>query len=161
VGGYNDAQTGDYREPVRNGAANGYGHDPDHRDIGYGQDHQTADAAGQQSESSPGDGSTQRPLWGADSTPQDHSSRNVNVEQFHSRRPSGNPGTESSSAASHGARAGEGMLRDVIGAPDGEHVTLAAALAQPERYWVDPDTQAIWDLSYRRALFGEESRYAA
>ena len=40
-------------------------------------------------------------------------------------------------------------LKDVIGKA-GERVSLAAAMADNERYWVDPDSLEIWDRDYRR-----------
>jgi hypothetical protein len=43
-------------------------------------------------------------------------------------------------------------LKDVIG-KTGERVSLAAAMADNERYWVDPDSLEIWDRDYRRNLF--------
>lgn len=45
-------------------------------------------------------------------------------------------------------------LRDVIG-KFGERVSMTAAMADNERYWVDPDSLEIWDRDYRRTLFPE------
>ena len=44
--------------------------------------------------------------------------------------------------------------KEVIGNP-GERVSLAAAMADKEHYWVDPDSLEIWDFGYRRLLFPE------
>lgn len=52
-------------------------------------------------------------------------------------------------------------LHEVIGSPDGERVSLAEALSRPERYWVDPESHEVWDITYRRLLFGEAMQQAA
>lgn len=46
---------------------------------------------------------------------------------------------------------------EVIGGPDGLRVTLAEALANPRRYWVDPETRQVWDAEFHRTLTGQES----
>jgi hypothetical protein len=48
--------------------------------------------------------------------------------------------------------------RPVIGNSTGETVSLADALANPARYWVDPHTQEVWDVAYRRALMGADDQ---
>lgn len=51
-----------------------------------------------------------------------------------------------------GRRETEAALYPVIGSPNGERVSLADALANPEQYWVDPDTHEIWSVDYRGTL---------
>ena len=48
-------------------------------------------------------------------------------------------------------------LREVIGS-DGERISLAAAIADPQRYWVDPETHEIWDSNFRNSLMGTEQQ---
>lgn len=48
-------------------------------------------------------------------------------------------------------------LHPVIGGADDDRVTLAAALADQRRYWVDPETHAVWDARFRQALLHEEA----
>ncbi len=51
--------------------------------------------------------------------------------------------------------------REVIGGGPGQRIRLEEALADRNRYWVDPHTQEIWDARYREALFGPKMRKAA
>ena len=53
-----------------------------------------------------------------------------------------------------GRRENEIALQPVIGSPKGERVSLAEALANPERYWVDSDSHEIWNVNYRGTLMG-------
>ncbi len=45
--------------------------------------------------------------------------------------------------------------REVIGGEQGESVSMADALADPQRYWVDPETRQVWDTDFRRQLLGD------
>ena len=47
---------------------------------------------------------------------------------------------------------------DVIGSPTGERVTFDHAKAHPDRYWVHPDNNQIWDVDYRNELFGQSHK---
>ena len=40
----------------------------------------------------------------------------------------------------------------VMGSKSGERVTLAHAIANPKRYWVDTETREIWDADFRKQL---------
>lgn len=48
--------------------------------------------------------------------------------------------------------------QDVIGGNPGEQVTLAQALANPERFWVDPDNRQVWHTALRSRLHGSETK---
>lgn len=52
-------------------------------------------------------------------------------------------------------------LCEVIGYDKGERVSLATALADPQRYWVDPEKHEIWDANFRKVLLEDENRHAA
>jgi hypothetical protein len=72
--------------------------------------------------------------------------------------------TASESATAEPARENQARsetLHDVIGGAAGEKVTLAQALADKRRYWVDPEGPHVWDAQYRETLFGEELKQAA
>ena len=51
-----------------------------------------------------------------------------------------------------GRRNENNQLKDIIG-KSGERISLAEAMADKERYWIDPDSLDIWDRDYRRSLF--------
>jgi len=51
-----------------------------------------------------------------------------------------------------GRHIGNSQLKDVIGNPE-KHVSLAEAITDKERYWIDPDSLEIWDRNYRKTLF--------
>lgn len=44
---------------------------------------------------------------------------------------------------------------EVVGGQPGQKITMDEAKANPGSYWIDPDTQQIWDIDYRKLLFGE------
>jgi hypothetical protein len=50
------------------------------------------------------------------------------------------------------SRTADNDLHPVIGGTEGERVSLAAALADRRRYWVDPETHDVWDTDFRQAL---------
>ena len=48
---------------------------------------------------------------------------------------------------------------EVIGTD--ERVSIDLAKAQPDRYWIDPDTQQVWDVEFRNKLFANGGRQVA
>jgi len=58
----------------------------------------------------------------------------------------------STTGSSVAPRTEDSDLRPVIGGTEGERVSLAAALADRQRYWVDPETHDVWDTNFRQAL---------
>jgi hypothetical protein len=58
----------------------------------------------------------------------------------------------STAGASASPRTEDSDLRPVIGGSEGERVHLSAALADRQRYWVDPETHDVWDTNFRQAL---------
>lgn len=67
----------------------------------------------------------------------------------------GDEGPEASSAADHAMKNDASATVEVIGGREGKRVSLEAALADPARYWVDPNTQQVWAVEYRKTLFGD------
>ena len=74
--------------------------------------------------------------------------------------------SESASGSSHAhetcgdeERRNTSPENDVIGSPTGERVTFEHAKAHPDRYWVDPDNNQIWDVDYRNELFGQSHKH--
>ena len=54
------------------------------------------------------------------------------------------------------AAGSEDARYEVVGRK-GERVTLASALSNPDRYWVNPDIKEVWDANYRKSLFNDQN----
>ena len=100
---------------------------------------QDQDTAGTRNSANDGDGSRTANTGVAESGRSDDSQGSLfdDEEAFHNLGGSRNENTN---------------LKDVIGKA-GERVSLATAMADKERYWVEPDSLEIWDLNYRKTLF--------
>lgn len=66
----------------------------------------------------------------------------------------------STAGASTTPRTGDGDLRPVIGGTEEERVSLAAALVDRQRYWIDPETHEVWNANFRQMLLNSAAPQA-